>query len=233
MVGSGKRALARKSVGFLVALCLGFVIASPFFVPFLLNSRHYYTLHPPGGTQGVESPTHLESFAAIILPQLLRWRTPVYAFTSNYGWDRLGGYIGIVAFFLGIAGLKEGGRGRRMQLFFLGFGLCILLKNAGVPPVSWVGRLPFFDQVWTPRWAGPVWNLSVVLAASLGFQALVSGGSRLAPIVYAPLPDFRLWRSLFPIFVEGFVLFVGVVKKQVAWDLLARVSIRFGINAVS
>jgi len=168
------RNILKRTAAFFSVIFLALLISSPFFVPFLIDVSQYYTLHPPGGTQGVETPTSLVNFMAILLPELLRWRSMISAFTVNAGWDCLGGYIGIAGIFLILVSLRKKWWGRKEYLFFLFFGVFILLKNMGIPVVSRIGRLPVFNQVWTPRWTGPVWNLSLVLAAALGLEAIFS-----------------------------------------------------------
>ena len=165
-----------KLIFFFLSMILALIISSPFFVPFLMNRSHLHTLHVPGGTMGVEGPTPPVNFMAIIFPELLRWQKWVPSFTQNFGWDSIGGYVGIGCIIFIIASFKIKWWGRKEFLFFLSFAVFILLKDMGVPIISWIGRLPIFDQVWTPRWTGPVWCLSLVLSSAMGFEALI--GSR-------------------------------------------------------
>jgi hypothetical protein len=71
-----------------------------------------------------------------------------------------------------LAALARGRAHRAAMTFFAGAAAVVLLKNVAVPPFSWIGRLPVFDQVWSPRWAGPVWTLSLSIAAGLAAEAL-------------------------------------------------------------
>lgn len=164
---------AKKILFFILSIILSLLISSPFFIPFLANSELYYTLHQPGGTMGIETPMPLANSMAILLPELFRWRSLIFSFTLNAGWDYVGGYIGIAGIFIILASLRKRWWGRKIYLFFLLFSIFILLKNIGFPIVSWIGKLPIFDQVWTPRWTGPIWNLSLALCVALGFQALL------------------------------------------------------------
>lgn len=173
--GAQARHKIKETLLFFLATVCGLLIASPLFVPFLVNSRLYFSLHPPGGTMGIETATPPQNFMAVFFPDLLRWRTATYAFTLNAGWDCLGGYLGLAGSFFIIAALLRRWRLRSLYLYFLCFGMFILLKNMGLPVINWIGRLPVFDQVWTPRWTGPVWNLSLALAAALGLEAMVAG----------------------------------------------------------
>jgi hypothetical protein len=168
-----KRLFINTILIFVISLVLSFLISSPSFVPFLINSGEYYTLHAPGGTMGIETPTPMVNYMAAFLPELLRWRSAVIGFTTNGGWDYLGGYIGVSGVFIILASFRRKWWGRKAYLFFLLFTVIILLKNIGFPVVSWIGRLPLFNQVWTPRWTGPVWNLSLAVCVALGFQAII------------------------------------------------------------
>jgi hypothetical protein len=171
----------KRILVFSLAIVLALVVSSPFFVPFLMNISQYYTLHPPGGTQGIENPTPIVNFTAILFPELLRYRTMLSAFTVNAGWDCLGGYTGLTGLFLILAALGKKWQGSKEFLFFLFFGLFILLKNMGMPVFNWIGWLPVFNQIWTPRWTGPVWSLSLVLAAVFGLEAVLAQNNEPQP----------------------------------------------------
>ncbi len=106
-------------------------------------------------------------------------------FPNNGVWDHIGGYSGIVALFCSLAGFlvamgRKGGGGtggtnddlRVALYFFFAAGLFIVLKNHGLMPFLLIGKLPLFDQVWTQRWAGPVWTLSFAISGALGFEAI-------------------------------------------------------------
>ncbi len=217
------RLKAKSYFVFLAAIAAALLISSPSFVPFLANSGQYYSLHPIGGNQGIGSTPPL-NFVAVIIPELLRFRAPIFAFTFNYGWDRLGGYTGIICLFLAVASLKKRWWGRREHIFFLGFALFILLKNLGLPVISWIGRLPVFDQVWAPRWAGPVWSLAFILAAIFGFEALLAPEEK----AEEPRPYQVTSRSpslLIPIAIEAIILFAFIIlntKLSIVMDILSR-----------
>lgn len=168
-----KKVFVSKILFFVLSLALSLLISSPFFMPFLINGKEYYTLHSPGSGMGTETPTPLVNYVAAFLPEMLRWRSAVISFTANAGWDYLGGYIGVAGVFIILASFRKRWWGRKAYLFFLSFAIIILLKNMGFPLISWIGKLPVFEQVWTPRWAGPVWNLSLAICVAFGFQAII------------------------------------------------------------
>lgn len=212
---------AKKILFFILSIMLSLLISSPFFIPFLVDSEQYYTLHPPGGTMGIESPTPLAISMAIFLPELLRWRSIIFSFTMNAGWDYLGGYIGIAGIFIILASLRIYWWGRKVYLFFLCFSLFILLKNLGFPIINWVGRFPIFDQVWTPRWTGPIWNLSLALCIALGFQALLLTGdkepSKDDNIIFLKR---RLWAWWITMIGGILILSLGILINPALWIIL-------------
>lgn len=229
--------IIKKIAFFFFSMMLALLISSPFFVPFLVNSKHFYTLHPPGGTQGVETPTPLANFMAIFLPELLRWRSVIFAFTLNAGWDSLGGYVGIAGIFLIIVSFKRHWWGRKEYLFFLCFALFVLLKNMGMPIVSLIGRLPIFDQVWTPRWTGPIWNLSLALSAALGFQALILTGDKASNENGSKnLLKSNLWGSWILMIGGILILSLGLLINSALWAILTEFFkewIRFPLSMVT
>ena len=98
-------------------------------------------------------------------------------FATKGAWDYVGGYAGIIAVYLGLAGLFTSivQKNRRLigqLIFFLSFAAIIMLKNFGVRPFLWLGHIPLFDRVWSPRWAGPTWVFALSVAGALGWQAL-------------------------------------------------------------
>ena len=211
-----RKDVIKKVSSFLLSMVLSLLVSLPFFIPFLMNSNQYHHLHYYGGTQGVETPTPLVNFIAIFLPGLLRWRSMVSSFTVNAGWDYLGGYTGISGIFLILASFKKQWWGRKSYLFFLCFGVFILLKNMGVPIVSWIGRLPVFNQVWTPRWAGPIWNLSFSLSAALGFQALFLQQDEKKD---DSISDGRLIGAKVWLLVGLFILFLSLITGPLLWRI--------------
>jgi hypothetical protein len=59
-----------------------------------------------------------------------------------------------------------------LYFFFLAASV-IILKNIGVTPFLWLGSLPLFDQVWSLRWAGPVWTFAMSAAGAIGLQMIL------------------------------------------------------------
>ena len=180
--------LARASgVMALVAMgLLGFALSFPPTLQFLQLSAVGVTTHQPGSPLGLETVPVSEWALGSVFPQV--FTTPTwFRWPAIAGiWDFLGGYAGAVALTLILAGLWRGvDRHRPLFYFFFAFALAILLKNFGVPPFQWLGHLPLFDQVWSPRWAGPVWVFAMAIAAAFAFDAVIRAPH---PPTTAPLP---------------------------------------------
>jgi len=186
------------SAKLVAALAIGLCLAAPLILPFIEFLDYAFHIHPTGGDMGtrfiIPSPIIVNYFtptfselpgSASFLPfplgevkdtagKNIFFRT----FPVNGEWDSLGGYTGILAVFFAIAGIidnllfKKSPERRNLQLFFLAFGAFIILKNFGVTPFHLIGYLPLFDQVWTPRWAGPTWTFSFAVAGALGVESI-------------------------------------------------------------
>ena len=187
----------RAACKFVISFIIGFLLAAPVILPFVELWANAHHIHPAGGDMGVRDTNPIERSVNIITPTFFeRPLDPVYSrhplaevedalgnkhyskISPNNGeWDYLGGYSGVMMLFLSLAGvigatLKRRGSQKVLAIFFFGFGLSVVLKNFGVVPFLWLGKLPFFDQVWSQRWAGPVWTLSFAVSAALGFEII-------------------------------------------------------------
>ena len=178
---------------FILACLLGSGFSLPLLIPFLEFTRYYFTAHPfspahPLVHMGTVSPTPLRIAISLFMPKFFEMPTWFRITPANGVWDFLGGYIHISCLYLIILGLFLRYKNKKFFLFFLVFGLGIILKNFGIIPFKWLGYLPLFRQSWSPRWAGCVWNFSLATAAALTLQGLeeVKNHKRL---------------SLFPIFI--------------------------------
>ncbi len=187
-----------RAVGkFVISFIIGFFLAAPVIVPFVELWANAYHIHPAGGDMGIRDTNPVERAVNIITPTFYErplnptyshhplaespdsFGKPLYSkiFPNNGEWDFLGGYSGVMMLFLSLAGvigatLKRRNSQKVLAIFFFGFGLSVVLKNFGVVPFLWLGKLPFFDQVWSQRWAGPVWTFSFAVCAALGFEII-------------------------------------------------------------
>ena len=109
---------------------------------------------------GVRDPAPGFLAIQIFVPSFYELPTALRLRPDNGRWDLLGGYAGVLTVFLSTAGLlvppwRVRPPMRAPLIFFSAVTAWLLLKNFGVPPFDWIGYLPLFDQVWTPRWSGP------------------------------------------------------------------------------
>lgn len=112
----------------------------------------------------------------IFLPNLSDLKTSYNFGVGNGQWDEAGSFIGIIPLVFIIFGiiLSRKIKQFRIFLFFLIFGLIILLKNYGLFLNELLGRMPILDKIWSPRWSGPVWTFSLICAATFGFELIKS-----------------------------------------------------------
>jgi Bacterial membrane protein YfhO len=171
--GTHRRAIAWSTA----AVLGGFAIAAAQLLPFAAHLPNALHLHRVGGDMGVRDPAPAFLAIQIFVPSFYELPTALRVMPDNGRWDLLGSYVGILAVFFTVAGLvvppwREGASIRAPLVFFGAVSAWLLLKNFGIPPFDWIGRLPLFDQVWTPRWGGPTWTFALSVAAALGLHRL-------------------------------------------------------------
>ena len=179
---------------------MGLLFAGPVIVPFLELVVESHHIHAAGGVMGVQTLQNWRSIFAVLNPgATLLLQDPLFifggcdltAFGSDFYrllpinglWDSLGGFTGSLVLLLSLVGLPLVFRGgkrdlRGPQLFFLILGISVLLKNLGIAPFLWIGKLPLFDQVWSLRWAGPAWVFALSASAAIGLHTVMSGGGK-------------------------------------------------------
>lgn len=167
------RAIAWAGLG----VGLGFVVAAAQLLPFAAHLLTALHLHPAGGDMGVRDPAPGFLAVQIFVPSFYELPTALRLRPDNGRWDLLGGYAGVLTVFLSTAGLlvppwRVRPPMRAPLIFFSAVAAWLLLKNFGVPPFDWIGYLPLFDQVWTPRWSGPTWCFALAVASAFGLQRL-------------------------------------------------------------
>jgi len=207
-----------RALRFAASFALGFALAAPLLLPFIGYMYDSFHLHEPGKEVGVADPVKYRHAIELLSPgfsEIRQANNPVVfdeevngerfffrALPANGNWDYLGGYTGITAFFIALAGLiaallDRGSRWRAPALFFFSFGLAIVLKNFGLKPFIWFGQLPIFEQVWSQRWAGPAWVFSLSVSAAIGLQALTDAGAAARKKGYAAGASFVIALGLF------------------------------------
>lgn len=193
-----------KAIG---ALAVGLALSSPLILPFIEYVEAGFTLHHGGAGVGVEFVSNWKKFIGVVVPAATALPADPAAlpgvlfegeggnfyrlFATKGSWDYLGGYTGVVALFLAACGVVlplAGGRGGRegasgrpgllgAAIFLTAFAAIVILKNFGVRPFLWLGHLPLFERVWSPRWAGPAWVFALASAGALGVEAVSSAGA--------------------------------------------------------
>jgi hypothetical protein len=190
----------KPALSFISSYLLGLALASLLILPFLELMAEGHHIHPLGGIMGrqiiqswisifafltpsvTELPTDPDIVKFTGLSLLVELEGTYYRFLPINGfWDALGGYTGILSVFLSFTAIFAvlGSRVKRWRgflLFFLMIGLAVILKNVGVRPFHWLGYLPLFDQVWSLRWAGPVWTFAISAAGAIGLETVLGGG---------------------------------------------------------
>lgn len=157
---------------------LGFAVAAAQLLPFAAHLSSSVHLHQPGGDMGVRDPAPGFLAIQIFVPSFYELPTALRIRPDNGRWDLLGGYAGVLTVLLAAAGLavppwRTRPSSRPPLIFFGVVTGWLLLKNFGVPPFDWIGYLPLFDQVWTPRWSGPTWCFALAAASAFGLQRLM------------------------------------------------------------
>jgi hypothetical protein len=194
------RAITWGSLG----VVLGFAIAAAQLLPFAAHLPYALHLHPGGGDMGIRDPAPGFLAVQIFVPSFYELPTALRIRPDNGTWDLLGGYAGVLTVFLSAAGLlvppwRVRPPMRGPLIFFSAVTAWLLLKNFGVPPFDWIGYLPLFDRVWTPRWGGPTWCFALAVASAFGLQRLIETDLT------------RVTRARLAIVAAGVLLLVGVL----------------------
>ncbi len=205
-----KRPLTRGLFLFTLSYAIGLAVASPLVLLFLELVGQSHHIHPPGGAMGMQYLVNWKSIFALLTPgatglpanpDMVKGLCPLVETGGSYFrflpinglWDSLGGFTGMVVPFIVLTGIFTMATKRAKTLrgpfyFFLFFGLSVVLKNLGLRPFIWLGKLPLFDQVWSLRWAGPVWTFSFAAAAALVVESIQrTGGSEGYENIKVPL----------------------------------------------
>lgn len=169
----------QKFAHFFGAGLFGILLASPLLLPFLEFSHLGFHIHRIKDAMGVigaprDLPGIWDRITTILNP--LSYVVPMNDYSDyarNGAWDMTGGFLGPSCFLLAVGSIFTNSRCRHWARFMLGFGVAILLKNLGIIPFLWLGRLPLLNLSWSHRWAGPIWGLAFAAAAGIGFDGLL------------------------------------------------------------
>lgn len=172
-VMADRRRLPRLLVRPAVAAVAGLLFAAPQVFPFLELVPLSFNQHRAGTFHNGMALIRFPEAIGVIVPSYFTFPTFPREMPVNGYWDEIGGYTGITMMVLAVGGFLVAKRFVVQQALFLAVGLGILAKSFGYPLSYWVGLLPYFEQVWSQRWAGPVWVFSIACAAALGLDALL------------------------------------------------------------
>jgi len=171
-----KKAALRKSFLFVSCCIAGACLAACVIIPFIEYTRNAFCCHQPGSAMGTVTPAPWNLLICILMPHLTEVPAFLRYFPHNGVWDYLGGYTGAGIMFLAILSLFSSKKRRALAYFFFIAAAIIIAKNAGLSAVNWIGRLPLLEQVWSNRWAGPVWVFSLCCAAAIGAEEISLAG---------------------------------------------------------
>lgn len=127
---------------------------------------------------------------------------------------------------------------RSSIIFFGMYAAFFLLKLAEIPPVSWIGALPVFNQVIFIKYAGTLYFSFAILAA-FGYQAMYDKAvsvRRFALAVFAILAIFMVFIAYSATFRAAYRLsfapdaLVKIESQLVQLPVSAGVVVRYGIN---
>ncbi len=203
-----RRRLRRLTGWTAVAILVGLGVAAPLLAPFAAHLPVAFHLHEGGSHMGIRDPAPPVLGIALFVPTFFQLPTAVRVKPDNGRWDFLGGYGGVLAVFLAIAGIlvpkwTTAPSARAALILFVGVWSWIALKNFGVHPFDWIGRLPLLSQVWTPRWAGPTSCFALSSGAAFGLARLQEANDR--------SPAARAWLLLALMVVLLGVAILGVI----------------------
>lgn len=138
-----------------IGISLGFAQSSLLLLPFLEYIPLSWHTHSPG--VGLEH-FNIHTAYSLLIPYLTTQSHEKFF------------YIGILPCFLAAIGMYHRPQKNRSKFFFFGFIIFYLLKCWGVPVVTWVSYLPFFNVSYFPQFAFPVFIFSVSVLAGFGIE---------------------------------------------------------------
>lgn len=160
------RGVVRVAAGF----ALGFLVTAFFWVPFLTALPAEGVWNPPGSGLGQRLP--IWSDLILLMPfGFGHWFNPK-ALTVQQ-WYYVGGYVGVVATWLALAGVFGAWRKRTSLVTSLVISAVVAVGWInGLPPFTWIGHLPLLNRVGLGRLAVAPLQLVVALLAGLAVDRL-------------------------------------------------------------
>jgi hypothetical protein len=199
---------------FLFAQGVGLALAAFLLVPFFEFLKLSFDSHQPvnlhGYLVGLRYDVFGSSLFTYVIPTLFgpAW----HAIGPGLGgYDSLRGYMGVVQVLFAIVavgGLARRGSlfpgEKRLTLFFLASAALIVLKRYGAPIVNSIGRLPFCELIWFPKYDEPLLAFALAVLCACGMHQVLSNTVSRRRLVISVLIVFAvlisaLAFSLFPV----------------------------------
>lgn len=146
---------------------LGAALAAPTILLLLENINQSVHVHDASGDSGTISMSFVGAVLALVPNFLTGFGQYFYFFTVVV----ILALVGALGWFrLGPAGQAGG--------FFTVFALVFWLKEYGFPLFTWIGELPFYNQIVLLKYITPSVSLSLAILAAIGIEFLTSNLTR-------------------------------------------------------
>ncbi|TET53026.1 MAG: hypothetical protein E3J54_05165, partial [Actinobacteria bacterium] len=158
----GKFALKRGGY-FATSLVIGFALSAILLLPFFEYLQNAWHAHVSGQMAG--SRAILKRGLSDLLIPNLSWPGPNWAdIKRHYVFH----YVGVLSLLLAFTANKR----KWPNVFFTGLALFYLLKLVGFPVINLIGKLPFFESIYYPKYLAPYFAISIAVLAGSGFDTL-------------------------------------------------------------
>ncbi|MGH9621952.1 MAG: YfhO family protein [Bryobacteraceae bacterium] len=170
----GRFATLRYRWRFALRVCygaiLGLLLSGPLLAGFwsLINRSAALRTHSLGTAM-----LHAEALPLLFLPYIYSPHPETLgSVVILRGWSDLGGYAGLLLFFLALIGLQSR-RPRWLRFLLIGWVLVAWAKSFGIEPVmSLMNHIPFLAQTAFYRYAPPSWEFCLIVLAVFGVEEL-------------------------------------------------------------
>ncbi len=167
---------------FTLKVIYGILVGLLLSMPILISFIDYLPFANIGGHSGSLSTYALpiSNLPALVMPYIFG---PIFQF--NYYdhssillsfWDNVGGFISITTIYLAIIGLLTAKKKNKPILYMLGiFSFVVITRTYGLKGMDrLVNLIPGMKQVAFYRYASPTLELSIIILAMFGFEALLN-----------------------------------------------------------
>ena len=174
------RARLKALLAFVPGVAAGTLITAPYWWTFSDYAFSAYSAHEAGSTTA-QVTLGWRTLAAYVMPQLYgRVQTlPPWMVPDGWSWDLSPGWI-TVAVTTGVLFGVWRAVSERSRPLLLVIALAVLMGGRmwGIPPFTFIGRLPLFDRMVFPRYAAFVVAFAAAILAGAGWDAALSRPAR-------------------------------------------------------